>query len=263
MSPVGPWVKRHADLAKQYAVNSLILFDLSLRDHENVDFLLDLPPLRDVSIVLSHPKDLSALAHLRHLTSLRLRFGLTGWRLGEQLKPVDFTSLRRLRHVDVMLCRPFESILRCRTIEELAISNTCDGRLRDLDLTHIPGLRDLSLDHCPKLRSVALHPRAKVRALELSLCGSYQIDWARIGPTLQYLLLGGRLSFRLEDILKAPKLKELHAWEIRKLPPLGFLRGLPNLECVDLFAAPPRLKLSEEDRALIREINARGTQRSR
>jgi hypothetical protein len=30
---------------------------------------------------------------------------------------------------------------------DLAVHNECDGRLRDLDLTQLPGLRDLKLDH--------------------------------------------------------------------------------------------------------------------
>ena len=35
---------------------------------------------------------------------------------------------------------------------DLAVHNQCDDRLRDLDLTQLPGLRDLKLDHCPQLR---------------------------------------------------------------------------------------------------------------
>jgi hypothetical protein len=77
---------------------------------------------------------------------------------------------------------------------DLAVHNQCDDRLRDLDLTQLPGLRDLKLDHCPQLRSVRLHPKARVRGLELTLCGSYKIDWQRLGPRLRYLSLGGKLT---------------------------------------------------------------------
>ena len=76
----------------------------------------------------------------------------------------------------------------------MAVHNQCDDRLRDLDLTKLPGLRDLKLDHCPQLRSVRLHPKARVRGLELTLCGSHKIDWQRLGPRLRYLSLGGRLT---------------------------------------------------------------------
>jgi hypothetical protein len=70
-------------------------------------------------------------------------------------------------------------------------------------------------------------------------------------------VLGGRLTFPLEDILNAPRLRELHTIEIRKLPPLGFLRNLEHLRTVFLFAISSGPKLSAEDDALVREINAR------
>ena len=151
------------------------------------------------------------------------------------------------------MCRAFESILKCRKIKELTVRNECDGRLRDLDLTRLSALRELRLDHCPKLRNVSLHPKAKVRALELSLCGSYKIDWRRVGADLRYLVLGGRLTFPLEDVLNAPDLEELYTLEIQKLPPLGFLRSLKKLRVVFVFSAPPGPKLSDEDLALLRE----------
>ncbi len=103
-----------------------------------------------------------------------------------------------------------------------------------------------------------LHPKARIRALELSLCGSYEPDWQRIGPDLRFLVLGGRLKIPLENVLSATKLEELYTLEIRTLPPLGFLLRLPRLKTVFLFAAPPGPKLSDEDRAVVIEINARG-----
>jgi hypothetical protein len=71
------------------------------------------------------------------------------------------------------------------------------------------------------------------------------------------LVLGGRLKFPLEDILNAPNLEELHTLQIRKLPPLGFLRDLKQLKTVFLFSAPPGPTISKKDRYLILEINAR------
>ena len=159
--------------------------------------------LSSVSISIWSPRDLSSLSRLPDLRSLRIAFSVTGCALGDRLPPVDFSGLRKLEHADVMMCRAFESILKCRKIEELTGRNECDGRLRDLDLTRLSALRELRLDHCPKLRNVSLHPKAKVRALELSLCGSYKIDWRRVGADLRYLVLGGRLTFTLEDVLNA------------------------------------------------------------
>ena len=103
----------------------------------------------------------------------------------------------------------------------------------------VHALRELRLDHCPRLRKVILHPKAKVHALEVALCGSYKIDWQRMGPDLLRLVVGGRLTFPLEDVLGAPNLEELRIHEIRKLPPLGFLRRLEKLRMVFAFSAPP------------------------
>ena len=254
------WTKREISLAGRFGVNSLTLEDRSLKKRSTIDFVLDLPPLRQVSISLDTPKDLSSLSKLSGLELLRIHF--RAWRLGDHFKPVDLSGLTQLRHADIMMCRAFESVLRCTTVEQLAIGNDCDGKLRDLDLTSMPALRELKLDHCPKLKTVLLHSKARIRALELSLCGSYKIDWKRLGPDLRYLLIGGRLSFPLEDVLHAHQLKELHCHEIRKLPILGFLRDLPSLTGVGLFSASGP-KLSDEDHALVQEINSRGATRGR
>ena len=255
LTPVGVWTKRHTKLAERYKVNSNALSNSAFGDRRTADLFLELPVLRRVSLSLWSPMDLSALGRRRELTSLRIN--LSVWRCGDRFLPVDFSGLRKLQLADVMICRALESVLKCSTLRGLAVRNECDGRLRDLDLTQLPALRDLALDHCPKLRSVGLHPKARVRGLELTLCGSYQIDWHRLGSHLRFLSLGGRLTFPLGDIRNAPKLEELHMYGIRKLPSLGFLRELHDLRTVLVFTAPPGPKLSEEDKAIIREINAR------
>ena len=250
----GAWTAEHSELVRRYKVNSLSVHDPAFGEHRSSDFLLELPVLRRVSITIWTPVDLSGLERLAELRSLRIDFGLGGWRLGDRIQPVDFSGLTKLEHADFKMCKSFESILKCRKIKELTIRNACDHRLRDLDLSNLPALRELRLDHCPKLRKLILHPKAKVRALKVALCGSYKIDWQRMGADLRYLLVGGRLTFPLEDVLNAPNLEELHLHEIRKLPPLGFLRGLEKLRVVFAFSAPPGPKFSDDDLAVLREF---------
>jgi hypothetical protein len=256
LTPAGVWTKRHEEVARRYTVNSVGLDTQAFGRRQTADFLLNLPALRPLSIALWSPKDLSALGRLAELRWLRI--DITLWRIGDRFPPVDFSPLRKLQRADVMMCSAFESLLRCSSIKEFAVRNECDGRLRVLDLTHLPMLRGLKLDHCPNLRGVTLNPRAGVRGLGLVYCGSYKIDWQRIGPELRFLLLGGRITFPLEDIFKARELEELHLYGIRKLPSLGFFRKLPKLRKVFIFTPPPGPKLSAEDETLIREINERG-----
>jgi len=253
-----PWTDRHKALAHKHAVTAVDLCTSSFGDHETAEFLLDLPWLTSVSIRLYCVKDLTALGRLSDLQSLRI--SLEVWRLGDQFRPVDFSALTNLHFADVMMCGAFESILACGSIQELAVSDDCDRRIRDLDFSRLPKLFDLKLDHCPKLRRVLLHPNARIRALQLTLCGSYEADWHRLAPDLRFLLLGGRIRFPLQNIVRTRNLEVLHIHEIRTYPPLRFLLELPRLKTVFLFAAPPGPKLSDDDTAVLDEIKARATQ---
>jgi hypothetical protein len=250
----GNWTERHTEFAQRYRVNSVMVNDAAFGERRNMDFLLDLPKLESLSITIWSPVDFSGVVRLAELRTLRISFGVSGWRIADKIQPVDFSGLTKLERADVQMCRAFESIVRCRKIKELSVHNDCDHRLRDLDLSNLPALRELELDHCPKLRKVLLHPKARVGALKLSLCGSYKVDWQRMGADLRYLVLGGRLTFPLEDVLSAPDLEELHLHQIRKLPPLGFLRELERLRVVMAFSAPPGPKFSDDDLAVLREF---------
>jgi hypothetical protein len=259
METMKPWCDQHTALAREHKVAHLNVRTATFGVNQTAEFLLELPWLTELTIDLYSVKDLAAVGRLEQLERLYLHYDV--WRIGDRFPPVDFSGLRQLQHATVMMCPAFESILACETIQALAVSNNCDRRLRDLDLSRLSKLRDLQLDHCPKLRRVTVHPRARLRALSLALCGSYQPDWDRFGPELRILNLGGRINFPLENILKATKLEELQCLEIRKLPPLAFLRQLAKLHSVFLFAAPPGPILSDEDRATLREVNARAKRR--
>ena len=64
--------------------------DQAFGEGKSSDFLLDLPALQEVSITIWTPIDLSGLARLAELRSLRIDFGLGGWRLGDSIQPVDY-----------------------------------------------------------------------------------------------------------------------------------------------------------------------------
>ena len=201
MNTNSAWSDRHKALAQKHKVTHIHLCTASFGAYETAEFLLDFPDLRGLTIRLYAVKDLSKVGQLPQLEYLRIH--LEARRLGDRFNPVDFSALSKLQSADVMMCRAFESILTCSSIQELAIENAYDGRLRDIDLSHLPKLRDLKLDHCPKLRKVTLHKKARIRALQLTLCGSYEADWHRLAPDLRFLLLGGRIRFPLEHIVSA------------------------------------------------------------
>jgi hypothetical protein len=111
----GAWTEQHTELARRYLVDSVRVSDPALGERRTASFLLDLPMLQSLSISLWSPVDLTALARLDELRSLRIDFGVGGWRLGDRLQPVDFSGLAKLGHADVMMCRAFESILKSCT----------------------------------------------------------------------------------------------------------------------------------------------------
>ncbi len=113
----------------------IFLDTLSFGDHETAEFLLDVPWLSELSIRTYSVKDLTAIGRLSALESVRI--SLEVWRIGDQFNPVDFSSLSKLRFADVTMCGAFESVLGCGSIEELAVNNAYDGRLRDLDLSRL------------------------------------------------------------------------------------------------------------------------------
>ncbi len=255
------WTAGETAIAEKYCVRDLELERSAIANAGNANFLLDLPLVRSISMRLSSPIDLSALGRMTQLEKLRMT--MSGWRRSDRFEPVDLSGLVNLWWAHVAFSRAFESILKCSSIEELTIENSGDGRLRELDLSSMIQLADLRLDHCAKLCKVDFHPKAKVRKLEVSLCGPYRIDWERLGRDLRVLTLGGRVSFPLEEILGAPRLEQLAVMEVRKLPGLGFLRELKKLRGVTLFSAPPGPNISEEDWALVREINGKGKKAKR
>src|SRR5262249_2357170 len=148
----GAWTKRETALAWEYKVNSVTVSNSQFGKRKTADWLLDLPPLRRLSISLWIPVDLTALERLTELRELRIDFDI--WRVGDQFQSIDLAGLHKLQFADVMMCRAVESVLQCESIIELAVRNECDGRLRDLDLSRLRSLCHLALDHCPTLDSV-------------------------------------------------------------------------------------------------------------
>src|SRR5215204_550498 len=121
-----PWdAKKHARLARKHRITGLELNEISFGRRKSADFLLELPPLRELDISLIEPKDLSAVAHHTALEYLALSGGTalhdgTG---DAQAKPVDFSALTRLREIEIELSPVTESLLKCPSLEKVWVWN--------------------------------------------------------------------------------------------------------------------------------------------
>jgi hypothetical protein len=276
MQAIGAWKPRHTKLAHQYDVNTVHITESSFDGRKSADFLLDLPPLRNLGLISATPRDLSAVNRMSELRTLRLSLPRGEVYAG---KPFDFSALRKLKKVRVWWRPELAGILAIASLESLWISDGEEMCLRQLDLSGVPRLKMLHVQQAPKLKSldlsslpqlwelgmlairslksVALHPAAEVRALNISGLGAWRIDWDRMGEDLEFLQLWGPLKWPLTDVLRAANLKELHTNAIRTFPPLEFLKQLKHLCLVSIFTTPPGPKLTDADWAVIRQINAR------
>jgi hypothetical protein len=277
MQVIGAWKPRHTKLANQYNVNTVHITEASFDGRTSADFLLDLPPLRNLGLISGEPRDFSAVNRMTELRTLRMSLPRGEAYVG---KSIDFSALKNLENVRVWWRPELAGILRCASLESLWISDGEEMCLRELDLSGLPRLRMLHVQQAPKLKvldlrplpdlwelsmlamrglkSVALHPAAQVRALNISGVGGWRINWDRMGEDLEFLQVWGPLKWPLTDVLRAVNLKELHTNAIRTFPPLEFLKQLKHLCLISVFTTPPGPKLTDADWAVIRQINARG-----
>jgi hypothetical protein len=277
MQVIGAWKPRHTKLARQYKINTVHITEPSLDGRKSADFLLDLPPLRNLGLISSEPRDLSVVKRMTELQTLRISLPRGEAYTGN---PIDFSALTKLSNVRIWWRPELAGILNVASLESLWISDEQEMCLRELDLSRLPNLKMLHIQQAPKLKSldlsplprlwelsmlairglksVAPHPAAEVGALNISGLGAWRIDWDRMGEDLEYLQLWGPLKWPLTDVLRAVNLKELHTNAIRTFPPLDFLKQLKHLRLISIFTTPPGPKLTDADWAVIRQINARG-----
>lgn len=279
MDRLGAWNENCTKLVEEYKVDDITITELAKEWWADLEFLADIPPVRELHLILKKPKDLSPIVKLTQLEFL----GVVGkvWSADENqgFPKVDFGPLKKLKRASIDICPETESIFECSSLEWLWIDNEREKNLKSpdlsrlsllkelhcrycpklqtIDLSHQPAIEVLRLEACPKLQSVTLHPDTKLRSLIMAVCGGYRIDWERMGRDLESLELSGPLRFPLEDVLKAPNLRRLHTNGIRTFPPLRFLLELPQLDDFFMFNTPGKSKLSEEDKAVVKAINER------
>jgi hypothetical protein len=279
LSVHGRWTPQLAKLAREHKVNCLELGAATVSGRRSLDLLKDLPPLRELHVVVSDPTDLRPIAALAGLQYLGLRGELMPDGSAKPLPPADFSALKKLDCAHVELCPASESILGCAGLQNVWLWNsdyqqtrqvdlarltaltelhvTAFPKLTEVDLSNQPALERLHLEALPKLKAVKFHPRARLRALKLGGCGAFRIDWDRLANDLEELELSGPLRFPMEDILRATNLRIFRTNSIRTFPPLKFLLKLSKLQEFGMWATPPGPKWSEEDWEIYRQINAR------
>ena len=191
----------------------------------SLDFLLDLPSLRQLSLILHFPMDITPISNLIGLETLTL-----AWHAPGAPGTFDFRRIVRLKECGIKWHPAFAPVLRLGSIEILFLTDA--KGLKELDLTGLPRLAELDLMSCAALTRINFSERAELIAIELTNCHKFQPDWRRLASDLRHLCLRDRIGFAVEEVVEAQGLQFLWAEPSNKHPTWEFLRDLPCLEAV-------------------------------
>jgi hypothetical protein len=242
-----PWKPEFEEAYRRHDAEGVCIntFSMPAWEGRSLDFLFDLPGLRQLSLILHFPMDVTPLGKLIGLESLHL-----AWRAPGPPGTIDFNRLVQLKECSITWYPAFASILQLGSLEVLSLIDA--KGLKELDLTGLPRLAELDLMSCAALTRIIFSERAELIALELTNCHKFRPDWHRLSHDLRYLCLRDRIGFAVDEIVEAKGLQFLWAGPSNKHPTWDFLRDLPHLEGVWLG---PDLKILKKVAELVRSIN--------
>lgn len=203
--PRGPWKPSYNHLVAKENVHVVRLSSSMGWRGQDLEFLRDLPFLRGVEIYSWDVRDASVIGSLSELRLVGLDCDLR--------KQIDFTALPKLEVVKGTWKKPLESLLHCKGLKHLNLSNWPEEDLRSLSamtkltkllltsrklsslrgISSLEALKWLDLHACPKLTSLEeLRSCVSIRHLEITSCGAVD-DVSPIGDLheLRELALDG------------------------------------------------------------------------
>lgn len=245
------WHASIARLARRFKVTQLAA-ELDGWDQPSLEFLDELPDLRTVFITAKQALDWKPLERHRKIEYASLRPELPWHRPNRVTQgELDFTRMAHIQVCDVPWIPEWDSIRRCTRLEGLEIHGTYERR--ELDLSQLSHLSELVIDFCDELRGVVLPEEAQLQLLRINAAPKLKIDLQRFVRDLEWLYLGGKIAFPLDDLGEAKKLRFLTLMFLKNRAPIpAFLHKLPALESV----LAPSTRLSESDQAIEQKLNA-------
>lgn len=244
----GCWTDEHTKLAKRYQVTFVSIFEASFGDRTTAEFLLKLPPLRQLHVALNKSKDLSAIARLTSLEYL----GILGNVVSPKVKStpaVDFLPLRKLKKAAIQLCPPTKSILAVGTLKALEIWSDFDPpldlivkrdgvarfrdwksrQMMDVNLTELKHLESLRLKVCLQVRNLDLTCQADLKELHLDAVPNLRSIGLHPKARVRNMKLNRCGAYRIDWQRIGPDLEKLELVGPLKFP-LEDITQAPNLQ---------------------------------
>ncbi len=259
LSLTGRWNPSMLELAHRYKVTRISASQSEGWDQSTLDFLDLIPEIQYLHVITNLSLDWSPVERHSNLEHISL------WPDTSVLRPshpeqgeIDFPKMHRLRSCNIPWIPEWDSIRDCIALQSLTIRDS--SKLRILDLSRLHSLTELAMEKLLELREVIVPEEAKLRAIKITQCPKLKIGLKRFVRDIEYLWLGGKLAFPLDELGEANRLKMLWLMFLKnrvELPPL--FHRIASLE--DLLTVQTRL--SKEDQAIERTFIAKRMEKTR
>ena len=209
--------------------NGVWLDDISIAPHGTLAFAANLPKCARLTVERGEQVSLSPLMDSPCFEELQIG---TGVRVAE----FDLTRLPKLKRLQVPVCKPLMSAVRCVNLVSLILNGGNHPGV--LGLEALPSLEELICIGVGHLRRIAIAPKVSLRSLELTNLRYLEGIAPHLALTreLRVVVLNRVPRIGIEWLRQAQKV-ECIALRIGKIPSIKCLEGLQRLQVLDLFGS--------------------------
>jgi hypothetical protein len=228
--PSKRWTPFCDRLFRKMNATSVRLEDISCAPEKSLGFINDLPGCKRLSVEGGEGVELEPLSNNAHLEDLQI---------GPSVRLVsefDLATLRNLRRCFVPYVSGLRSFSRCSKLICLGLNG---GRHEGIiDLNALSAVEEFICANVVKLRGVVFNSKVRLRSLGLIHMKDFESlePQAAITQELLNVQLNKVPKMKLEWLRKAEKI-ECIALRLGEIPTINFLRGLKNLQVLDLFGS--------------------------
>jgi hypothetical protein len=228
--PSKRWTSFCNKLFREMRATGVRLEDISCAPNRSLAFINDLPGCKRLSVEGGEGVELSVLSENTDLEDLQIESSV------HLENEFDLTRLRKLRRCFIPYIPALTSFSKCSKLVCLGLNG---GQLEGtLDLRSLSALQEFICANVRKLRGVLFNSQVRLRSLELL----YMKDFESLEPqtAVTQELLNVQLNkvprLKFEWLRQAEKI-ECIALRLGEIPTINFLRGLKNLQVLDLFGS--------------------------